>query len=79
MEGTPHHIHLTPDAKPYACQVPANIPIHWEAEVKQGLDDDVEARVIKRVPQGEATEWCARMVVQARMMDTLGVQLTFRN
>ena len=26
MEGAPHHIHLKPDAKPYACQVPADIP-----------------------------------------------------
>ena len=35
MKGAPHHIHIKADAKPYACHVPANVPRHWEAEVKQ--------------------------------------------
>ena len=66
MEGAPHHIHLKPDAKPYACQVPADIPRHWESEVKQMIDNDVANSVIKQVPQGEVTEWCARMVVPGK-------------
>lgn len=30
------------------------------------LDDDVRRGVIRPVPAGEATEWCARMVVVAK-------------
>ena len=66
MAGPPHHIHLSPDATPYACHTPASIPKHWEAEVKQQLDEDVRRGVIRPVPAGEATEWCARMVVVAK-------------
>ena len=66
MEGAPHHIHIMPDAKPYAAHVPANVPLHWEAEVKKGLDDDVAFGIICPVPQGEATEWCSRMVVTGK-------------
>ena len=63
MAGAPHHIHLMPDARPYACHVPASVPKHWEAEVKAQLDEDVRRGVVEPVPTGEATEWCARMVV----------------
>lgn len=63
MAGAPHHIHLTSDARPYACHVPASVPKHWEVEVKAQLDEDVRRGVIEAVPTGEATEWCARMVV----------------
>ncbi|XP_076058554.1 uncharacterized protein LOC143035571 [Oratosquilla oratoria] len=66
MAGPPHHIHLSPDAVPYACHTPAPVPKHWEAEVKQQLDEDVQRGVIRPVPAGEATEWCARMVVVAK-------------
>ncbi|XP_076042081.1 uncharacterized protein LOC143025983 [Oratosquilla oratoria] len=66
MAGEPHTIHLLPDAKPYACHTPASVPRHWEAEVKRQLDDDVRMGIIEPVPVGEATEWCARMVVVAK-------------
>lgn len=66
MAGPPHHIHLSPDATPYACHTPASVPKHWEAEVKRQLDEDVRKGVIRPVPAGEATEWCARMVVVAK-------------
>ncbi|KAK8384324.1 hypothetical protein O3P69_009244 [Scylla paramamosain] len=32
MAGPPHHIHLSPDATPYACHTPASVPKHWEVE-----------------------------------------------
>ena len=63
MSGAPHHIHLKEGATPVACHTPATIPKHWEAEVKRQLDEDVMAGIIRPVPAGEATEWCARMVV----------------
>ena len=63
MEGKPHHIHLKPDHISYACQTPANVALHWETEVKKQLDKDEQSHIIEKVPQGEPTEWCARMVV----------------
>ena len=66
MEGEPHVIHLLPDSKPYACHTPALVPRHWEAEVKRQLDEDVRKGILEAVPVGEATEWCARMVVVAK-------------
>jgi len=66
MTGPPHHIHLSADAVPYACHTPVLIPKHWEAEVQQQLDEDVRKGVIRQVPTGQATEWCARMVVVAK-------------
>ena len=66
MQGAPHHIHLKEGARPVACHTPASVPKHWEAEVKQQLEDDVKAGVIRPVPAGVATEWCARMVVVAK-------------
>lgn len=63
MAGAPHHIHHTPDARPYACHVPASVPKHWEAEVKIHLDMDAKRGDVEPVLTGEATEWCARMVV----------------
>lgn len=66
MEGEPHVIHLLPGTKPHACHVPASVPRHWETEVKRQLDEDVRKGVLEPVPVGEATEWCARMVVVAK-------------
>ena len=66
MEGAPHHIHLEPNAKPYACHTPANVPKHWEAEVREQISEDVKNGILKPVPQGEPTEWCARMVVAGK-------------
>ena len=66
MAGKPHHIHLTPGAKPHACHTPATVPKHWEEEVKLQLEEDVKRGVLQPVPSGEAAEWCARMVVVAK-------------
>ena len=62
MAGKPHHIHLTDDAELYAANTPIPIPHHWKKEVKEQLDQDEEMGIIRKVPVGEATEWCMRMV-----------------
>ena len=66
MQGSPHHIHLQEGAHPYACHTPATVPKHWAAEVRKQLDEDVKLGVIRPVPAGVPTEWCARMVVVAK-------------
>ena len=70
MAGAPHHIHLVDGAIPYACHTPIPIPKHWEADVKRQLDEDVKLGVIREVPAGIATDWCARMVVVAKKNGT---------
>ena len=66
MEGKPHRIHIMPDAVPYACHTPLNVPKHWEKEVKTQLEEDVKRGVLQRAPPGEATDWCSRMVVVSK-------------
>ena len=66
LSTPPAHIHLRPDATPCACFTPAVVPHHWEESVKAALDADVAADVIRKVPIGEPSEWCARMVVVAK-------------
>ena len=63
MHGPPHHIHLQPGTRPHAVHVPATVPHHFYDEVRRQLDDDIAKGIIEAVPAGEATEWCARMVV----------------
>lgn len=65
MQVEPHVIHLLQDTKPYACHTQASVNRHWEADVKKQLDEDVRKGILK-VPVGEPTKWCARMVVVAK-------------
>lgn len=66
MAEAPHCIHLTHDARRYACPVPASVPKDWEAEFKAQLDEDLRRGVVERVPIWEATKWCARMVIKGK-------------
>ena len=56
-------LHVDPDAKPTAIHVPSKVPLHWENKVKQQLQDDVNLGVLEKVPYGQPSEWCHRMVV----------------
>ena len=50
LSTPPAHIHIKPDAIPYARHVPIPVPHHWKNEIKAGLDRDVERGIIARVP-----------------------------
>ena len=63
MSTVPAHIHLKPDAIPYACHTPIPVPIHYRSDTKAGLDRDVERGIIKPVPIGTPVEWCSPMLV----------------
>jgi len=54
---------VDPDAHPVAYHTPIPIPIHWQDDVKAGLDQDVRLGVIEPVPIGTPVTWCHRMVV----------------
>lgn len=63
MRGPPMRLMVEPDAKPVAHHLPVPVPIHWQEEVKAGLDQDVRFGVIEPVPIGEPVTWCHRMVI----------------
>ena len=54
---------VNPDATPIAHSSPIPVPLHWQDEVKVGLDRDVELGVLEPVPVGEPVTWCHRMVI----------------
>ena len=66
MDGPPLHLMIDPDAKPVAHHMPVPVPIHWQEDVKAGLDRDVRLGVLEPVPVGEPVTWCHRMVVCAK-------------
>ena len=66
MDGPPLHLMIDPDAKPVAHHTPIPVPIHWQEDVKAGLDRDVRQGVLEPVPVGEPVTWCHRMVVCAK-------------
>ena len=63
MTGPPLALMVDPEATPVAIHSPIPVPIHWQDEVKAGLDRDVSLGVIEPVPVGEPVTWCHRMVV----------------
>ena len=63
MEGPPVEIHVDPAAPPKACHTPAPVPLHWQQRVYDDLLRDEDLGVIERVPYGEPTTCCHRMVI----------------
>ena len=66
MSGSPMRLMVDPNAKPVAHHSPIPVPIHWQDQVKAGLDQDVRLGVIEPVPVGTPVTWCHRMVVVAK-------------
>ena len=62
MQGPPVSIHVNSRATPVAVHVPAQIPLHWQEKVEDDLKRDESLGVIERVPHGETSTWCHRMV-----------------
>jgi hypothetical protein len=63
MDGPPVEIHLDDSATPRACHTASPIPVHWQDKVHEDLLRDEALGVIERVPYGEPTSWCHRMVI----------------
>ncbi|CAB3996762.1 Hypothetical predicted protein [Paramuricea clavata] len=66
MEGEQMRLMIDPNAEPKAHHTPIPVPLHWQSEVKAGLDQDVALGVLEPVPVGEPVTWCHRMVVCAK-------------
>ena len=65
-EGPPLRLMIDPNAKPVAFHTPVPVPLHWQEDVKAGLDQDVQLGVIEPVPVGDHVTWCHRMVICAK-------------
>ena len=63
MDSPPMRLMIEPNACPTAFHTPLPVPLHWQEEVKAGLDQDVKLGVIEPVPIGNPVTWCHRMVV----------------
>lgn len=66
MEGPALKMMIDDNAVPVAHHNPVPVPIHWQDEVKKGLEQDTLLGVIEPVPVGEPVTWCHRMVVCAK-------------
>ena len=63
MAGPPIEIHVSTSAKPRAFHTPASIPLHWQQQVHADLLRDEALGILEKVPHGEPTQWCHRMVI----------------
>ena len=59
----PLRLFVDNQASPVAALTPSTVPLHWEKDVKAGLDRDVRLGVIEPVPVNNPVKWCSRMVV----------------
>ena len=66
MDSVPMKLMVDPEAEPVAHHTPVPVPLHWQDQVKAGLDQDVALGVIEPAPVGEPVTWCHRMVVCAK-------------
>ena len=66
MNCKPVHIHLKPDAIPFATHTPIPIPLNWKEEVKANIDKDVQDGILESVPIGEPVSWCSPMIVTTK-------------
>ena len=57
---------IAPDGKPVAHQIPVPVPLHWQEDVKAGLDHNVSIGVLEPMPVREPVTWCHWMVVCAK-------------
>ena len=64
--GCPYEAHGQPHCWPFAHHNPVPVPLHWQADVKKGLDQDVMLAVLEPVPVGEPVTWRHRMIVCAK-------------
>ena len=63
MSGKKLRLAIDANATPVAYHRPIPVPIHWQDDVKEGLDQDVRLGVLEKVPVGEPVVWCHRMVI----------------
>ena len=62
----PCRLFVDPEAKPFAIHKPRPVPVHWQNEVKEGLDRDVALGVLEGPLIDDPAVWCAPMHIAAK-------------
>ena len=62
-KSPPLRIFVAENATPVAVHTPAQVPLHWQEDVKRGLDRDCQLGVLEKVPVNDPVTWCHRMVI----------------
>ena len=78
MSGKPLRLMIAPDATPTAHHKPIPVPLHWQEEVKAGLDRDVRLGVLEKVPVGTAVTWCHHMIICPKKNGSLRRTIDFQ-
>ena len=65
-DSPPLRLFVDKDAKPVSVFTPSQVPLHWTASVKAGLDRDKKLGVIEKCPVNTPAQWTSRMVVTAK-------------
>lgn len=78
MDGPPLRLMIDPNATPSAYHSPIPVPLHWQDEVKDGLDRDVRLGVLETVPVGDPVTWCHHMVICAKKNGSLRRTIDFQ-
>ena len=67
MDGSPPlRIFVEDEATPVAVHTPSQVPLHWQKDVKRGLDRDCQLGVLEKVPVNDPVIWCHRMVISPK-------------
>ena len=62
----PLRLFVEEDAVPVAVHTPSQVPLHWQEDVKKGLDRDCQLGVLEKVPVNDPVSWCSRMVITSK-------------
>ena len=63
MSGPPMELHIDESVPHKPAHTPAMVPLHDQEAIKKQLDEDVALGVIEKVPYGDTSRYCHRMVV----------------
>ncbi len=78
MSGPPLSLSIDPTATFKSFHTPIPVPVHWQDEVKAGLDRDVCLGVLEKVPLGMPVTWCRRMVICTKKNGSLRRTINFQ-
>ena len=57
---------VDPNARPFSIHKARPVPVHWQQEVKEGLDRDVTIGVLRGPLADKPAEWCMPMHIAAK-------------
>ncbi len=63
ITGPDMQFHVDESVKPVAVHTPAVVALHHQEKVRKGLEEDCSIGVLEKVPYGQPSKWCHRMVV----------------